>query len=304
MRPAVLLLAQRLRVLGLTVLATTATATAASAGPFYLITFNDPGNLGLAYYSSIETHALAAGNAWSEHLLGDASLEVEISFSDLIPTASGRSLTTQFVETDGVYNVFEQGATGELRTGIDPNGGSPDIEIVLNPDYLASFWFDPDPYARVESVPFDQIDAVSVFLHELGHAFGFNGWRDGFDGSLSDDFMSTFDQLTVFDGSDLWFTGVQASSLYGGPVPVTLGNYGHVGNLPPGPGDDLLPDLMNGIVLFYGGRYDITPLDLAMLADINVPLRDDDIAEAPEPSTFALFVAAGLGLAAVRRARL
>jgi hypothetical protein len=189
-----------------------------------------------------------------------------------------------------------------LRTGVDPNGDAPDIEIVLNPDYLASLWFDPNPYARVESVPFDQIDAVSVFLHEFGHAFGFNGWRDGFDGSLSFDFMSTFDQHTAFDGANLWFTGEQASNLYGGPVPVTLGNYGHVGNLSPEPGEDLLPDLMNGIVLFYGGRYEITDLDLAMLADINVPLRED-ISEVPEPSTLALVTVAGLGWAIARRWR-
>jgi hypothetical protein len=302
MGQAVWRLGRSLRAFGLAVLATAVLATGAAAGPLYLVTYNDPGNLGLAYYDSIETHALAAGSIWSEHLLGDVTLEVEISFSDLIPTATGRSLTTQFVETDGVYNVFEQGATGELRTGIDPNGDVPDIEIVLNPGYLASLWFDPNPYARVDTVPFDQIDAVSVFLHELGHAFGFNGWRDGFDGSLTGDFMSTFDQHTVFDGADLWFTGAQASSLYGGPVPVTLGNYGHVGNLPPGSGQDLLPDLMNGIVLFYGGRYDITPLDLAMLADISVPLRED-ISDAPEPSTLSLFAVAGLGWAIARRRR-
>jgi hypothetical protein len=303
MGQAVSRLGRSLRAVALAALATTALTTEAAAGPFYLVTFNDPGNLGLAYYSSIETHALAAGSIWSEHLLGDAILEVEISFSDLVPTASGRSLTTEFVATDGAYNVFEQGATGELRTGVDPNGDTPDIEIVLNPYYLGSLWFDPNPYARVESVPVDQIDAVSVFLHEFGHAFGFNGWRDGFDGSLSGNFMSTFDQLTVFDGSNLWFTGAQAGDVYGGPVPVTLGNYGHVGNLSPGPGEDLLPDLMNGIVLFYGGRYEITELDLAMLADLNVPLREDEVAEAPEPSTLALFVAAGLGLAVARRRR-
>jgi hypothetical protein len=90
------------RALCVAVIGTAALATKAAAGPFYLVTFNDPGNLGLAYYSSIETHMQAAGSIWSEHLLGDASLEVEISFSDLVPTSTGRSLTTQFVETDGI----------------------------------------------------------------------------------------------------------------------------------------------------------------------------------------------------------
>jgi hypothetical protein len=34
----------------------------------------------------------------------------------------------------------------------------------------------------------------------------------------------------------------------------------------------LIPDLMNGVVLQYGARYDISPLDLAILADAGVPI--------------------------------
>jgi len=38
----------------------------------------------------------------------------------------------------------------------------------------------------------------------------------------------------------------------------------------PRPGSDLIPDLMNGVVFDRGTSYDISPLDLAILADAGV----------------------------------
>jgi hypothetical protein len=270
-------------------------ASPARAGITYTVTFDDPGGALAPYYSSLISHTLAAGARWDNFLAGNANLEVVIRSSTAVPRGSGRSLTSGFVRYNGTYFVYDQGAAAELRTGIDPNGSDPDIELTFNPSYVANeLWFDPDPTLRTAPVPVNRTDAMSVFIHELGHAFGFNGWRDGFTGLLPGDYESTFDEQVIFSGGNFYFVGAGAEALYGGPVPLTFGNYGHLGNSFPRPGSDLIPDLMNGVVYFRGVRYDISPLDLAILADTGIALESP--AAVPEPSTFVL---AGVGLVAL-----
>jgi hypothetical protein len=195
------------------------------------------------------------------------------------------------VRNNGTIDIFEQGAAGELRTGIDPNGDTPDIEFTFGTNYLQnSLWFDPDPVARTAPVPSNRTDAVTVFLHEFGHAFAFNGFRNGTTGELPGAFGSTMDELTNFDGTEFTFFGEAAQTLYGNPVPLTFGNIFHLGNELPRPGSDLIPDLMNGVSFLEGTRYDISPLDIAMVADMGV-------AVVPEPSSLALLVVGTAGLA-------
>ncbi|MCF2147951.1 hypothetical protein IQ276_016260 [Desmonostoc muscorum LEGE 12446] len=237
------------------------------------ITFNDPFGTFSPYYSAIQSNILAAGSYWDNYIEGNASLEVVIDFLNTIPRATGRSFSSSFVRNNGTFNVFEQGAAAEIRTGIDPNGAAPDIEFNFNPDYLTNeLWFDPEPSARITPVPDDKTDAVSVLLHEFGHAFAFNGWRNAFDGTFPGDYQSTFDEQTIFDGSNFFFVGSQATSVYGSSVPLTFGNSTHVGNDLPRPGSDLIADLMNGVVYYRGTRYNISPLDLAILQDSGVPI--------------------------------
>ncbi len=38
-------------------------------------------------------------------------------------------MTSGFVRNDGTCDIFEQGAAYEIRTGIDPNGATPDVRI-------------------------------------------------------------------------------------------------------------------------------------------------------------------------------
>ena len=91
--------------------------------------------------------------------------------------------------TKGVENgktVIYEGAIAELRTGVDPNGAGADIEVSLPPNYLAnSLWLDPDPVTRAAQVAAGKFDAVSFFLHEVGHALGFNGRGDAATGVVS-----------------------------------------------------------------------------------------------------------------------
>ena len=144
--------------------------------------------------------------------------------------------------------------------------------ITLNTSYVSDeLWFDPDPATRTTPVPSNRTDAVSVFLHELGHVMAFNGWRDNLTGALPGNYGSPFDAWTAFDG-DFVFEGPLASTAYGSTVPLTYGNAKHVGNNPPRPGSNLIPDLMNGLIFYRGTRYDITPMVLNISQDCGVTL--------------------------------
>ena len=244
----------------------------------YNLTFNvvidDPLNTYSAYHSPIRAAIQSAGRSWDSYIKGfNVDLDVVVNFNSSIPRATGGSVTSSFVRNNGTYNIFDQGAAAEIKTGVDPNGTAPDIEIEFNPDYLINeLWFDSDPLLRTAPVPSNRTDAVSVLMHELGHALAFNGWMNGITGTMPGNYQSSFDEKVNFLNGDFFFTGSQATAVYGSPVPVTYGNPWHLGNSSPRPGSDLIPDLMNGVVFNRGTRYGISPLDVAILADTGLPV--------------------------------
>lgn len=242
----------------------------------WTVTFDDPLAYP-AYQPLLSSHLLAAGAKWNQYLrpAGNVTLDIHVGFGTDLPRSSGRSFTSSYLNTVNGFNVYEQGVGAEIRTGLDPNGAAGDVEFRINPNYMQNvLWFDPNPTQQTATVPGNKTDAMSVMLHELGHAIAFNGWRSHTDGSLPGNYMSTFDRNVTFDGSNLFFNGPQAMAQYNGqPVPVTFGNNFHIGNNAPRPGSDLIPDLMNGVVFFNGQRYQISPMDLAILADSSVPVE-------------------------------
>jgi hypothetical protein len=279
-------------------------AHAQSASPVnFAVSFNDAAGTYSSYYADISRNVLAAGNDWVSRFQGNmatTTLTVQIGFAN-IATANGRSGTSSFVRNSAGVNIFEQGAAAKIKTGVDANGTAADIEFNIGTTgYLQSLWFDPDPVAQTAAIPTNRTDARSVFLHEFGHAFGFNGWRNGMTGALpatgagQQPYQSTFDQwvLPMQSGANtLFFTGANATAVYGGAVPITFDNNFHVGNAVGRPGNNLVGDLMNGVVYNYATRYQISALDLAIMQDVGLP-----VAAVPEPATYALWA---LGLALV-----
>lgn len=260
-------------------------APAAQAAIFYDVGFETSCTFDADFCNQILQSTQTAGQQWSNVLNGnpsggDTRLQVVIKFDNTIPRATGRSLASSFVSTTtGGLNIFEQGAAGKIRTGIDPNGASSDIEFNLNTDYLTNeLWFGRPTAA----VPIDKTDALSVFLHEFGHAFAFNGFRNPTaPGTLPSNYESTFDSQTSFDGANFFFNGAQSNALYGGPIALTYGNIFHLGNDSTRPGSDLIPDLMNGVQFARGTRYNISALDLAMLEDVGI--KTHSVESVPTP---------------------
>jgi hypothetical protein len=265
--------------------------------PAFTLSIDDPTGVADGYRSQIDSHVDAALGSWLSYLRGSAEFDILVRITPDVARAEGRSATSGLVGFVGGRWVFEQGMAYEIRTGVDPNGHWPDIEFLFNPLYLTEeLWFDPDPWRRTAPVGEDRIDAMSVFLHEFGHALAFNGWGDAVTGAVPSWYASPWDVLTRFDGSTLSFVGRRAVRAYGAPVPVTFGNNFHLGNAA-GPGADLVGDLMNGLSFAAETRYRVSPLNVAMLADMGV-------AVVPEPSSRALMLWAAawlLVLAAWRR---
>lgn len=270
----------------------------AAGSPTFSVTFNDPGGLFSSFYAPIQSNLLAAGGNWANLISSNANLEVEVQFNSSFIRAAGFSATNAIVGSHAGRTVLQDGAGYELRTGIDLNSIAPDIIIGFNPTYLINqVWFDPSPTTRTVPVPAGKTDAVSIFMHELAHGFGMNGFRNLLTGDPLAFFESGFDALVAFDTGFPFFVGPLAEAVYGGPVPLTFfaspeprvtENIFHLGNIAPGPGTDLIDDLMNGIVFFTGTRYFISDLDRAIIGDLGVPL--------PLPPAIVLL---GVGVACV-----
>lgn len=232
---------------------------------------------------AIRAHVIAAAKEWMSHFKTvDCTLEVSFNLKPWPARGTGRSFTNTPLKGEMAEGkqITEEGAPHKIRTGFDANGDAPDIEMFFDPEYFRSLWFDPRPDKRTAPVPVatqQKLDAFSVFLHELGHAFGFNGFRDQKTGVPSGPILSTYDRWVSFDGKDFFFKGPNAMKAYRGkPVPLahTNNNYHHVAEAGSVRDRKLTEDLMNGITLNWGQRYYVTPLDIAMLSDCGlVPIK-------------------------------
>ncbi|MEZ6083803.1 MAG: hypothetical protein R3E58_07640 [Phycisphaerae bacterium] len=240
------------------------------------VSFDDPAGEFAEFYPIVALNVRTACEAWTQHMvaLQDVSIEVEVRFAD-ISTAYASSKTVARVRNDNGLDTYEQGAVSEIRTGIDPNDDVADAVVTVGRHNLTDglWWFDPDPTRREAQLPDDRIDAYSAFLHEMGHVFAYNGWKDFENGELPGNYLSTFDEYIEFDGENFFFTGEHAVEAYGGPVPLTYGNIAHLANSAPRPGSDLIEELMNGVVTRRGKRRDISEIDLAILADVGAPVQ-------------------------------
>jgi hypothetical protein len=242
----------------------------------------DP-NQEFAAYPLLLPDLQAAGKILSGLLDGKGTLQVLVRANDAVARAGGTDAAVHVVGWQGGLAVVEEGALAFARTGVHVNGAGPDIILDLNArDYLPQLWFDPSGALRAGAVPPDKTDFISVALHEMVHALGFQGYRNlaGPDyGRITGGVESTFDAWSTFGaGGILYFAGPLATAVDGNqPVPLTsVGpstdldseNFYHFGNPAGQPGGELVPDLMNGVVFQPGVRYTVSALDLAALCDL------------------------------------
>ncbi|MFN4243425.1 MAG: hypothetical protein ACK4PI_09330 [Tepidisphaerales bacterium] len=243
------------------------------AAATWQVVFVDPGRGLSSFYPALTEFIQRAGDEWAALIPGPgAMLRVTVN---LWPGAAGPEgrITARSIDTTPVRgNLFDQTATARLRYGDAPRPGG-DIEIGVEPAYLQNvLWFDPSPADRrspAVPVPAGRVDAYSALLHELGHAFFWNGFRNPVTGSLLGAEQSVFDSLvTIAPGGEPLFNGPNTVALLGDPLPLTRGNLYHIGNAG-GRGAELVASqLMNGVEFSFGKRYFLSDLDRAVVSDL------------------------------------
>jgi len=234
-----------------------------------------------------------AGALWNQLLTVpfDVTLEVLVSYDSSISTANCRSTAT--VEWDAANDIYELSAAHEIRTGVDPNGSSLDIELKFGTSLTnGTYWFDPDPSQRTAAIPSGKIDVLSTCTHELGHAIAFSGVMNPATGKLPG-YSFLYDEHSTLIGGYYYFTGVEAEAAYGSEVPLHTQILDHLGNVSPAPGNDLDLDLMHGTPTRYQRRYYPTDVNAGILADLGLPIAGTPAAKAVCGTSKALAKALG-----------
>jgi hypothetical protein len=241
----------------------------------YTVNLSDPNLLSGSSDSLLVANLDAALNDWSQYISGIGTLVVQLDIVASSGTANGGSTGVLSTHTTlGSGQEVELSSVYELTTGLHAPGTASDITISIDPNFVnGTLFLSPNPEDHTTEP--NRINAVSVFSHELAHGFGMQGYYSQ-DGTLLNggSFETSFDSYIKNepDGSAS-FTGPAAEAVYGGPVPLTTHtatgeNYYHFAN---SIGDPLGTDLMSGIGIPFGFTA-ISNLDLAVLADVGVPL--------------------------------
>jgi hypothetical protein len=248
-----------------------------SPSPTFTYTISDPNNYLGTKKTLMMENLKAAAKLWAAKFKSSASLHVKIDvFHTPTNFFGGASVTKAYIGTYNGLNVAEEGALYEMRTGKDPNGTQPDITLWVDPDYLNNeMWLDPQPYQRTADVPYNRLDGVSVFLHELGHAFGFNGYWPNRNVALPAGWIGVYDKFIQIDSNGkAWFNGANTKAAYGNKlIPLCTENNYHMGNIATSATDGLAYTLMTGNYFMYDRRYNIGKMELAVLKDLGAPLK-------------------------------
>lgn len=224
------------------------------------VAFADPTGTLAPYEAEITAAAQLGWAQWAESFQQLAPIELEVRYEPGDALASARPATWVPVsDPETGERLWQSSVAYELATGEDPNGDAPDaiINIVADPAIFA--WRDaPD-----DPVPADQIDAVTVFAHEFGHALGISGFAGSPLGQFGAE--STYDQYVRHTGGNSFvFTGPNAMAENGGPVELRDGDPHHI---------EEESDLMSW-ALAPGQTETVSDLDLAILADIGIPMAE------------------------------
>jgi hypothetical protein len=239
-------------------------------------TANSPnlGNLTTAEQQAVLAVMNAAATIWS-HYLTTANVTIDIAIKVNNAFFSGNTLAASspitYGQTGATYNgktVYDSDTAIKLRTGNDINGATAEIVVDLTVNSIRNLLnFKTDDSAAAAG---GRADAMSVFLHEIGHGLGILAVTEspGFPGT------SPYD-INIQNGK---FTGPSAEAAAGAPsgIPLEPGSLSHISESS-AYGSDLMSTAVPN-----GTNVHISAIDLGILQDIGVTVRtptagDDDV---------------------------
>jgi hypothetical protein len=233
-------------------------------GVTFVFNIEDPAQDFPQYHDDVQRVAQAAAEEWAQHLDGDATIEIRVTFNrgDGTYIMAAGPILVQTGESIGGAEVWQAGTIWEIRGNGDPNGFATDGDLLISPDWIEQLhWGYPDP------PPANQVDAYDTLLHELGHVLGFihnEPFYTG-DGSWGTSYDMQTRPLTV--GHE--YAGTSTLDTYGSGVPLadTLfdADRSHVA-IESGDGSLMYPYALPG------NRHEVTNIELAILADAGLPV--------------------------------
>ena len=207
--------------------------------------------LSTAKIAEIKASIEAAAAAWGQYIdAPNAVIDINLTIDD-IPGSSLATAGAFYSSTGG--GPFESIVTDEFAANADLSPGSADGQLRLDlprlqdPDfYFFDTSFEADPIGLAN----DEIDFMSVMVHEFGHILGL---------SIAPNFTTPFDAMTQVIGGINYFTGANAVAANGGNNVELTGS--HL----------VTEDLLDPTTV-SGTRGQITPVHIGMWQDLGVPI--------------------------------
>jgi hypothetical protein len=138
-----------------------------------------------------------AGNIWAQKIKSTVPITIQVCWSNLgtvnILGYSGTRDTFMNFSGAPKSNVWYQSSLANALFGTDLNGAKPDMYITFNTNFAWYYGTDGNP-------PWNQMDLLTVALHEIGHGLNFAGTMEYSNGlgawGYSTGYPSIYDTFT------------------------------------------------------------------------------------------------------------
>jgi hypothetical protein len=250
-------------------------ALMAAMTTFRVSSYSDPGGSFTSQQALVTALIVGAGQQIGQYLASDAVIDVAVTVDETITGSTiaqaGPAGVVFEAPRAGGGTIQETAAAAEIRSGVDQNGATAEINVTLtrlffnqNSSYLGG----------AATVPAGKFDAISVLTHEMTHGIVFTGFLD-----RSDFFNNSIQPQTTYSDYDTqlisvnnkpYFAGKVAEIVYGGPLPLlpTSGSaIYHVDNTAAGLQNDLMAPVATN-----GQRVGLSDYDLAVYRDVGLPV--------------------------------